>query len=150
MMLALVCKNLRSGYGETVILRDVHIEIGAGQAYALMGKNGAGKSTFLKTIIGLLPLAEGKVEVFGQDVTGWPTHRIIASGITYAPQENAFFSDLTVEENLRLGSLALSGEFRHGRDRVVEMFPFIGRRLRQKAGTLSGGEQAMLKVARAL
>jgi branched-chain amino acid transport system ATP-binding protein len=148
---ALVCRNLRSGYGETIILRDVRVEIRAGEVYALMGKNGAGKSTFLKTVIGLLPLLDGKVELFGQDVSGWPTHRIMTTGITYAPQENAFFSDLAVEENLRLGSLALGdGRFRQGRDRVVEMFPFIGRRLRQKAGTLSGGEQAMLKVARAL
>jgi branched-chain amino acid transport system ATP-binding protein len=149
--LALACRNLRSGYGETIILWDVHIEIGSGEVYALMGKNGAGKSTFLKAIIGLLPLLNGNAEVFGQDVSGWPTHRIMATGITYAPQENAFFSDLTVEENLRLGSLALSDrQFRRCLERVIEMFPRIGMRLRQKAGTLSGGEQAMLKVARAL
>jgi ABC-type branched-subunit amino acid transport system ATPase component len=84
-------------------------------------------------------------------VAAWPTHRIIAAGVTYAPQDNPFFSELSVDENLRLGSLALSDRaFRQGRDKAVAMFPFIGPRLRQRAGTLSGGEQAMVKVARAL
>jgi branched-chain amino acid transport system ATP-binding protein len=151
MTATLTCENLRGGYGETTILRDVRLRIESGDIYALIGKNGAGKSTLLKTIVGLLGPRRGTIELFGLDVAGWPTYRIIAAGVTYAPQENAFFSELTVDENLRLGSLSLNDRrFRTGRDRVIAMFPFMGTRLRQRAGTLSGGEQAMLKVARAL
>ena len=151
MTAALMCEGLESGYGDTAVLRDIGIEIAAGEIYALVGKNGAGKSTFLKTLIGLITPSRGRIALFDRDVGGWPTHQIIASGVTYAPQDNAFFSELSVDENLRLGSLALTDRsFRAARDRVVTMFPFIGKRLRQKAGTLSGGEQAMVKVARAL
>jgi ABC-type branched-subunit amino acid transport system ATPase component len=151
MTAALRCQGLESGYGDTAVLRDIDIAIAAGEIYALVGKNGAGKSTFLKTLIGLITPSRGRIALLGHEVGGWPTHRIIASGVTYAPQDNAFFSELTVEENLRLGSLALADRrYRAARDRVVAMFPFIGQRLRQKAGTLSGGEQAMVKVARAL
>ena len=151
MSAALACRGLESGYGDTAVLRDVGLDIAAGEIYALIGKNGAGKSTFLKTLIGLIARSRGTVALLDRDVAGWPTHKIIASGVTYAPQDNAFFSELSVDENLRLGSLALSDRrFRVGRDRVVAMFPFIGQRLGQKAGTLSGGEQAMVKVARAL
>jgi urea transport system ATP-binding protein len=148
---ALNCRDLRSGYGETAVIHDVSVCAGAGEIYALMGKNGAGKSTFLKTIIGLLRSSAGRIELFGQEVAAWKPHEIIATGVTYAPQNNPFFSELSVEENLRLGSLSLNDRtFRDRRDKVVAMFPFIGRRLRQRAGTLSGGEQAMVKVARAL
>jgi branched-chain amino acid transport system ATP-binding protein len=148
---ALACEGLRSGYGETAVLEDLGLAIAEGEIYALMGKNGAGKSTLLKTLIRLLVPEAGRVALFGADVAGWPTHRVITAGVTYAPQDNPFFSELTVEENLRLGSLALdSRRFTAGRDRVIAMFPFLGGRLRQRAGTLSGGEQAMLKVARAL
>jgi branched-chain amino acid transport system ATP-binding protein len=151
MTMALDCRDLRSGYGDTAVLHDVGVGVGVGEIYALVGKNGAGKTTFLKTAIGLVAARGGRITLFDQDIAGWPTHRIIALGVTYAPQDNAFFSDLTVNDNLRLGALGLSEvRFREGRDRVVQLFPFIGQRLRQKAGTLSGGEQAMLKVARAL
>jgi len=151
MSAAIACRELESGYGDTAVLREVALDIAAGEIYALIGKNGAGKSTFLKTLIGLIARSRGTVALLDRDVAGWPTHKIIASGVTYAPQDNAFFSELSVDENLRLGSLALSDRrFRVGRERVVAMFPFIGQRLGQKAGTLSGGEQAMVKVARAL
>jgi branched-chain amino acid transport system ATP-binding protein len=142
---------VRSGYGETLVLEAITLQIGSGDIYALIGKNGAGKSTFLKTIIGLIRSRSGSINLFGEEVVAWPTYRIIATGVSYAPQEKAFFSELTIDENLRLGSLSLSD--RHyliGRDKVIAMFPFIGQRLRQRAGTLSGGEQAMVKVARAL
>ena len=151
MSAALECTALSSGYGETPVLEELGLAIAPGEIYALIGKNGAGKSTLLKTIIRLLVPQGGQVRLFGEDLAGWPTHRIVAAGVTYAPQDNPFFSELSVEENLRLGSLRLDGRrFLAGRDRVVAMFPFLGKRLRQRAGTLSGGEQAMLKVARAL
>ena len=151
MISALVCDDLESGYGDTSVLRDVTIRIEPAEVYALMGKNGAGKSTFLLTVLGLLRATSGSIHLFGDDVLSWPTYRIIEKGVACAPQENAFFQDLTVDENLRLGSLGLSSQAYHrGRERVINMFPFMGERLRQKAGTLSGGEQAMVKVARAL
>jgi branched-chain amino acid transport system ATP-binding protein len=151
MTLVLRCTGLQSGYGDTIVLAGLSTEIGQGDIYALVGKNGAGKSTYLKTLVGLLPLHGGKVELFGHDLRRWRTDRIIAAGISYAPQDNAFFTDLTVDENLRLAALHLAERaFRASRDRVIALFPFMSRRLRQRAGTLSGGEQAMVKVARAL
>jgi ABC-type branched-subunit amino acid transport system ATPase component len=151
MSAVLSCESLHGGYGETEVLSAVSLELAQGDIYALMGKNGAGKTTFFLTVLGVLAPTAGRLRLFDQDTAGWPPYRIAASGVACAPQENAFFQDLTVNENLRLGSLALDSQaFQRGRDRVVTMFPFIGDRLRQKAGTLSGGEQAMVKVARAL
>lgn len=150
-MASITCEGVSSGYGDTVIIRDVSMRIEGGEIFALIGKNGAGKTTLLKTLIGLVATRSGSIALLGNDVTSWPTHRIVAEGVSYAPQENAFFSELSVDENLRMGSLRLDGRsYLDRRDRVVEMFPFIGRRLRQRASTLSGGEQAMVKVARAL
>ncbi|MER9390235.1 ATP-binding cassette domain-containing protein [Mesorhizobium sp. M0435] len=147
----LSCDQLHSGYGAVEVLSGVRLKIKAGDIYALIGKNGAGKTTLLQTILGVLKPTAGSIKVFEREVAGMPTHRIISSGLACAPQEMAFFNDLTVDENLRLASLSLSkSEFISGRDRVIEMFPFIANRLRQRAGTLSGGEQAMVKVARAL
>jgi len=147
----LSCAGLNSGYGETEVLSEVSLELAPGDIYALMGKNGAGKTTFFLTVLGVLTPTAGRLRLFDRDTIGWAPYRIAASGIACAPQENAFFQDLTVNENLRLGSLALDRQaFQRGRDQVVAMFPFIGDRLGQKAGTLSGGEQAMVKVARAL
>lgn len=147
----LSCAGLHGGYDKIEVLSDVSLQLAPGEVYALIGKNGAGKTTFFLSVLGVLTPTAGRLQLFGRDVVGWAPYRIAASGVGCAPQENAFFQDLTVNENLRLGSLALDRQaFQRGRDRVVAMFPFIGDRLRQKAGTLSGGEQAMVKVARAL
>ncbi|MER9076823.1 ATP-binding cassette domain-containing protein [Mesorhizobium sp. M0904] len=147
----LSCDQLHSGYGAVEVLSGAKLKIKAGDIYALIGKNGAGKTTLLQTILGVLKPTAGSIKVLEKEVVGMPTHRIISFGLACAPQEKAFFNDLTVDENLRLGSLSLSkSEFVGGRDGVIEMFPFIANRLRQRAGTLSGGEQAMVKVARAL
>ena len=151
MSATLSCENVRAGYGDTEILSNVCLNIGAGDVYALMGKNGAGKTTLAMTVLGVLPAKSGRICLFGEDATAWEPHLITALGVTCAPQENAFFQDLTVNENLRLGCLSLSrSAFQRGRERITRMFPFIGERLKQRAGTLSGGEQAMVKVARAL
>jgi ABC-type branched-subunit amino acid transport system ATPase component len=147
----LECRNLHAGYGGSEVLTEVSVDLEPGDIYALMGKNGAGKTTFFMTVLGVLAATSGSLSLFGTDVSGWAPYRIAGAGVACAPQENAFFQDLTVNENLQLGSLALSRQaFQRGRDRVVDMFPFIGDRFGQKAGTLSGGEQAMVKVARAL
>jgi branched-chain amino acid transport system ATP-binding protein len=147
----LCCDSVQSGYGKTPVIHGFNISINAHDVYALIGKNGAGKSTLLKTIVGLLPTSAGRIEILGQDTTSQSSHRIISSGVSYAPQEHAFFSDLSVSENLRLGSLRLTeAKYTNQLKQIAGIFPFIEKRLRQRAGTLSGGEQAMVKVARAL
>jgi ABC-type branched-subunit amino acid transport system ATPase component len=141
--------DLSSGYGEAVVLRDVSLSIRPGEIFALLGKNGMGKSTLLKTVLGFLPAMRGKITLFGEDVTSLPTHLIARKAIAYTPQEQTLFQDLTVEDNLRLGLRDDRG-FTEGLARVSEYFPVVGKRLNQKAGTLSGGEQKMLIVSRAL
>jgi branched-chain amino acid transport system ATP-binding protein len=146
---ALELAGVSGGYGDALVVRDVDLCVAAGSVMAVLGKNGMGKSTLLKTIMGFLPVKTGAVRVDGQDVTGLPPHRIARKAIAYTPQEQALFQDLTVEENLRLG-IKDPGLFRPGLERVGASFPFLPERLRQRAGTLSGGEQKMLLIARAL
>ena len=146
---ALEISGLVSGYGEAMVLRGVSLAVPAGEVLALLGKNGMGKSTLLKTVMGLLPVAAGRVRVHGEDTTGLPAYRLAVRAVAYSPQDQAIFQDLTVDENLRLG-LASDRHYRRELDRVAAFFPFLGQRRRQRAGTLSGGEQKMLLVARAL
>jgi branched-chain amino acid transport system ATP-binding protein len=147
--LALEVNGLRSGYGEAPVLRDVSFEVRLGEIFALLGKNGMGKSTLLKSVMGFLPLQSGSVGLFGHDITGLPPYRVARRAIAYTPQEQALFQDLSVEENLRLG-LREPKAFDSGLKRVGAFFPVLPTRLKQRAGTLSGGEQKMLLVARAL
>lgn len=151
MSVVLNCDEVYSGYGTIGVLSGVRLKINAGDIYALVGKNGAGKTTLLQTILGVLQPTSGSIRILEREAAGLPTHQIISIGLGCAPQEKAFFNDLSVDENLRLGSLGLSkSQYERGRERITEMFPFISGRLRQRAGTLSGGEQAMVKVARVL
>ena len=140
---------MRSGYGEAVVVRDVSLAIRPGEIFVLLGKNGMGKSTLLKTVMGFLPLLGGHVKLFGVDISGAQPYRIARKAIAYTPQEQALFQDLTVEENLRL-ALRDDRALKPGLDRIGVFFPFIPQRLKQRAGTLSGGEQKMLLLARAL
>jgi branched-chain amino acid transport system ATP-binding protein len=146
---ALELADVRSGYGEAVVVHDVTLAIERGEIFVLLGKNGMGKSTLLKTVMGFLPKLGGSVKVFGEEVGAQAPHRIARKAIAYTPQEQALFQDLTVEENLRL-ALREDDAFKPGLERVGGYFPFIPQRLKQRAGTLSGGEQKMLLVARAL
>jgi ABC-type branched-subunit amino acid transport system ATPase component len=146
---ALELHGVSSGYGAAVVVRDVALDIRPGEIFALLGKNGMGKSTLLKTVMGLLPIRSGTIRMSGEDITGQPPHRIARRAIAYTPQEQALFQDLSVEENLRL-AVRDKGRLRAGLQRLGEIFPFIPERLRQRAGTLSGGEQKMLLIARAL
>ena len=146
---ALDVKGVRSGYGEAPVLRDVSFDVRPGEIFALLGKNGMGKSTLLKSVMGFLPLHAGSVGLFGADITGLPPHKVARRDIAYTPQEQALFQDLTVEENLRLG-LRNERSFDPGLKRIGQFFPVLPTRLKQRAGTLSGGEQKMLLVARAL
>jgi branched-chain amino acid transport system ATP-binding protein len=146
---ALDIAGLSSGYGDALVVHEVGVEVKAGEIFALLGKNGMGKSTLLKTVMGFLPIQRGSVKLFGDDVTGWPPHRVARKAVAYTPQEQALFQDLTVEDNLRLG-LRDDGRFDDGLKRIGQIFSFLPERLKQRAGTLSGGEQKMLLVARAL
>ncbi len=141
--------DLTSGYGEAIVVRGVSITVAPGEIVALLGKNGMGKSTLLKTVMGFLPARKGRVTLHGHDVTGEPPHRIARQAISYTPQEQAIFQDLTVGDNFRLGLPKLDW-FDEEFKRVCEVFPFLSERLNQRAGTLSGGEQKMFLVARAL
>ncbi len=130
-------------------LRGVSLSVDAGSVVAVLGKNGMGKTTLLKTVMGFLPAREGRIRVLGDDVTGLPPYRLSGRAVTYSPQDQAIFAELTVEENLRLG-LRRRSLFAAGLARVAGFFPVLATRRSQKAGTLSGGEQKMLIMARAL
>lgn len=146
---ALELERVSSGYGEAVVVRDVDLRIAAGEIFCLLGKNGMGKSTLLKTVMGFLPVTSGSVRMFGVDITGQQPYRIARNALAYTPQEQALFQDLSVEENFRL-ALRDEKTLKDGVERIGQFFPFLPQRLKQRAGTLSGGEQKMLLVARAL
>jgi len=146
---ALQIEKLTSGYGEAMVLRDVSLDLPPGEVLAVLGKNGMGKSTLLKTVMGFLPARRGAIRIHGTDTTGLPPHRLSALRVAYSPQDQAIFQDLSVEENLRLG-LRRDRGFADALAHVGAFFPFLMQRRRQTAGTLSGGEQKMLIMARAL
>ncbi len=146
---ALLVDGVRSGYGESIVVHDTSLAVKPGEIFALLGKNGMGKSTLLRTIMGFLPLQAGRVELFGESIAGLPPHLVARRSLAYTPQERALFQDLTVEDNLRLG-LRDASLFAPGLERIGSFFPFLPTRLKQRAGTLSGGEQKMLLLARAL
>lgn len=146
---ALDLVSVTSGYKNSVVLRDLSLTIGSGECVALLGKNGMGKTTLLKTIMGFLPKKSGTVQMNGKDVTRFPPYRIARAGMAYAPQEQALFQDLSIQDNLRLG-LADESVFDERFAEIAAIFPVFKSRLKQYAGTLSGGEQKMLLVARAL
>lgn len=149
MSAALEVSALSSGYGEALVLRDVALAVQPGEIFAMLGKNGMGKSTLLKTVMGFIPVRAGRVRLFGADRTGQAPHRIARSAVAYTPQEQALFQDLSVRDNLQLG-LRDRSHFEEDLARIGRAFPFLPTRLAQRAGTLSGGEQKMLLVARAL
>ncbi len=141
--------ELRCGYGQATVIRDLSLSIQRGEALALLGKNGMGKSTLLKGIMGFLPRQGGSIIYRGEPLAVGMPHRLAEQGIAYAQQEKAVFQDLSVEDNLRI-AVADRRQFSRGLERIADYFPFIPQRLRQKAGTLSGGEQKMLILGRAL
>jgi branched-chain amino acid transport system ATP-binding protein len=149
MTAALELVNLTSGYGSSTVVHGVSLEIAPGEILALVGKNGMGKSSLLKTILSFLPAWDGAVRIDGRDVTRLAPFRKRAIGLAYSPQEQALFQDLSVRDNLRLG-LSDDRGFEASLSDISDWFPVLTARLAQRAGTLSGGEQKMLIVARGL
>ncbi len=138
-------------YGSIQALRGVDVEINEGEIVSLIGANGAGKSTLLMTVCGNPRAAKGSIKFDGRDITNMPTHEIIHNGIAQSPEGRRIFPRMTVMENLQMGATTSSPEhFDEDIDKVLELFPILKERASQRAGTLSGGEQQMLAIGRAL
>ena len=140
---------LSAGYGAATVLHQVSLELRPGEILTVLGKNGMGKTTLLKSVMGFLPTQQGRVTLSGEDITDWPPQRMAHVGIAYAPQEFTLFQDLTVRENLRL-AVPNDRDFDARLPSLEGVFPRMLERLRQRAGTLSGGEQKMLLMSRAV
>jgi branched-chain amino acid transport system ATP-binding protein len=145
-------KDLNVHYGAIHALHGVSLKVEAGQIVTLIGSNGAGKTTTLRTISGLLTPSGGDILYEGRSIAGMPAHEIVRLGIAQAPEGRGIFPNLTVEENLDMGAFARrdTAQIANDRERALTLFPRVRERLKQMAGTLSGGEQQMLAIARAL
>jgi len=141
--------NVEAGYRDLVAVRDVSLEVRAGEAVALIGANGAGKTTTLRAISGLLPLRGGRIELEGERIDGRPSSHVVARGIVHVPEGRQLFPTMTVRENLELGTRDRAGRAA-GLDEVFALFPRLRERQHQLAGTLSGGEQQMCAIGRGL
>jgi branched-chain amino acid transport system ATP-binding protein len=139
-------------YGGIAAAKGVSLTVQRGEIVTLIGANGAGKSSVLKSVMQLVPHASGTIRVLGKDVRGLATHRVVALGVALVPEGRAIFGNLSVRENLLLGAFLnrSSAALEKNLARSVQLFPRLGERLNQNAGTLSGGEQQMLAIARAL
>ncbi|MGN6767786.1 MAG: ABC transporter ATP-binding protein [Rhizobiaceae bacterium] len=142
-------ESLRASYGSVEVLRDISLELGRSEVLCLLGRNGAGKTTLLKTIMGLVRATSGSVTLEGTELTKLPAHEVPRHGVAYVPQGRRLFAELTVAENIEIG-LMTRGKGKETRDAVLDLFPVLRERLNQRSGTLSGGEQQMLAMARAL
>jgi branched-chain amino acid transport system ATP-binding protein len=143
--------NVVAGYiPEVDILRGVDFELGRGELVGIIGPNGAGKSTMLKALFGLIPVREGSVILDGEEITNLKAHQLVSRGVGYVPQVSNVFPSLSVEENLQMGIFLQPKRFDERLNFVSELFPRLGERLNQRAGSLSGGERQMLAMGRAL
>jgi branched-chain amino acid transport system ATP-binding protein len=137
--------------GEQTILSGVSIEVDQGGIVSVLGSNGVGKTTLMRAISGVYRVSSGRIEFEGRDITNLAAHKIVAGGLAQAPEGRQIFSSMSVEENLRLGAgRRPQAEYAQDRERILAMFPILASRIGQKAGSMSGGEQQMLCVARAL
>jgi branched-chain amino acid transport system ATP-binding protein len=145
----LTLDNVDAGYGAVQVLRGMQLSLRKGEVLCLLGLNGAGKTTTLKTIMGLLRATSGSIRLGNTELTRLAAHQVPKAGIAYVPQGRRLFSELTVAENIEIG-LMTRGHGAETRETVLDLFPVLRERLRQRSGTLSGGEQQMLAMARAL
>ena len=147
----LTVQDLNSHYGPAHILFDIGFEVGEGEVVALLGRNGAGKSTTFRSIVGLVAQRSGRIMFEGKDVSARPTHEIVRDGLGYVPEERRIFTDLTVEENLEVGRQPKRPNAPHWtRDKLFSLFPNLGEMKNRPGGRMSGGEQQMLTIARTL
>lgn len=146
----LVVEGLSARYGPIVALRDLSFRVERGEIVTLLGPNGAGKTTTLAAIMGIVRPSTGRIAFDGTDVTGQTPEAIVRLGMTLSPEGRRIFPGLTVEENLALGAASRRDRLAVARERILALFPVLEARLRQLAGTLSGGEQQQLAIARAL
>jgi branched-chain amino acid transport system ATP-binding protein len=143
--------DLVGGYGRARILQGLSFRVGAGELVMLLGRNGAGKSTTLRTVMGLLRAEGGSIRFAGREIAGWEPHRIARAGLGYVPEERRIFADLTVMENLEVGRQApREGLPAWTPERLFVLFPNLGRMRDRPGGRMSGGEQQMLTIARTL
>jgi ABC-type branched-subunit amino acid transport system ATPase component len=142
--------NVTAGYGPVTVLNDLSMELRAGEILAVLGANGSGKSTVLKTAMGLTQVSEGSVTLAGKQITAMPAHQRAAGGLGYVPQTGNVFSDMTVSDNLRMGAFLRPKRFATDVEEVFSLFPRIKERRSEKAGNLSGGERRMLSIGMTL
>ncbi|WP_315752080.1 MULTISPECIES: ABC transporter ATP-binding protein [unclassified Bradyrhizobium] len=143
--------SLNSHYGPAHILFDIGLEVGEGEVVALLGRNGAGKSTTFRSIVGLVELREGQIMFEGKDISSAPTHEIVRAGLGYVPEERRIFTELTVEENLEVGrQKPRPNAPQWTREKLYQLFPNLGEMKNRPGGRMSGGEQQMLTIARTL
>jgi branched-chain amino acid transport system ATP-binding protein len=146
---ALTISGLDCFYGETQVLYGLNLDLREGEVHCLLGRNGAGKTTALKAIMGLVPARAGSIKLGGVELTELAPHEVPRAGVAYVPQGRRLFAEMTVAENIEIGLYARSKD-RKVREAVLDLFPIVRERLKQRSGTLSGGEQQMLAMARAL
>ena len=146
----LAVRGLDAFYGQAQILFGLSLELGHGEVVALLGRNGAGKSTTMKALVGLLSSRRGEVTFDGHDISTMPSFRIVRHGLGYVPEERRIFTDLTVDENLEVGRRAAGEEPGWTPERLFEVFPNLAEMRRRPASQMSGGEQQMLSIARTL
>ncbi|MGH2615414.1 MAG: ABC transporter ATP-binding protein [Thermomicrobiales bacterium] len=146
----LTVDDVHLNYGPSPIVQGVSLTVDAGEVVALLGRNGVGKTTLARGLIGLTPVAQGRIRIDGEDVTGRAAHRIAQHGVRIVPQGRGIFPRLSVEVYLRIGAFLSHAPDPRVGDLLHDVFPVLRERRRQRAGTLSGGEQQMLAIARAL
>lgn len=144
-------KDLSAGYGGSSVLQDVAFELAPGEMVALVGRNGVGKTTFVRTLVGILHPQSGEIHYDEREVSRWPIHRRARAGLRFVAEDRGLFPNLTVRENLDVAAMySRDGDGSAGVEQALERFPKLAERSRQEAGSLSGGEQRMLALARAL
>jgi branched-chain amino acid transport system ATP-binding protein len=151
-MSTLEMRGLDVGYAETVVVRDATLRVASQKVTTILGSNGAGKSSLLKAAMGLASVRKGSVSLNGADITGWPSYKVVKHGMTLCPEGRRLFSSLSVYENLKLGAYLKRSrvDFVESLDYVFSLFPRVKERRGQTAGSLSGGEQQMVAIGRAL